>query len=77
MFGVPGSVGANRALPGWDHGRPGRRLTVALTWSALDWVSRLTSINPTPTRTANVYAATNQGHIDDILDGWDQIRATR
>ena len=50
-------------------------ITVALTWSALDWGSRLNSLDPTLTRDQNVYATTNQGHIDDILDGWDQVRA--
>lgn len=50
-------------------------VTVALTWSALDWGSRLASLDPTQTRAENVYATTNQGHIDDILDGWDQVRA--
>jgi O-antigen ligase len=50
-------------------------VTVAATWSALDWGSRLASLDPTQTRAENVYATTNQGHIDDILDGWDQVRA--
>jgi hypothetical protein len=50
-------------------------LTVALTWSALDWGGRFASLDPTQTGAQNVYATTNQGHIDDILDGWDQVRA--
>lgn len=50
-------------------------VTIALTWSALDWGGRFASLDPTQTRADNVYATTNQGHIDDILDGWDQVRA--
>lgn len=50
-------------------------VTVALTWSALDWGARFASLDPTQTRADNVYATTNQGHINDILDGWDEVRA--
>ena len=50
-------------------------VTVALTWSSLDWGARLTSLDPTLTRAQNVYATTNQGHINDILDGMDEVRA--
>ena len=53
----------------------GGLITIALTWSALDWGGRFASLDPTQTRADNVYATTNQGHIDDILDGWDQVRA--
>lgn len=49
-------------------------ITVALTWSSLDWSGRLNSLDPTLTREQNVYATTNQGHINDILDGWDEVR---
>lgn len=50
-------------------------LTVGLTWSSLDWGSRLASLDPTQTRSDNIYATTNQGHINDILDGFDQVKA--
>jgi hypothetical protein len=48
---------------------------VALTWSSLNWTARLASVNPTQTRAQNVLATTNQGHINDILDGIDEVRA--
>ena len=50
-------------------------VTIALTWSRSTGAERLASLDPTQTRAENVYATTNQGHIDDILDGWDQVRA--
>jgi O-antigen ligase len=50
-------------------------VTVGLTWSSLDWGGRLASIDPSLTRAQNVYATTNQGHINDILDGLDEVRA--
>jgi hypothetical protein len=50
-------------------------LTIGLTWSSLDWGSRLASLDPTQTRADNIYATTNQGHINDILDGFDQVKA--
>jgi hypothetical protein len=36
-------------------------ITIALTWSALDWGGRFASLDPTQTRSQNVYATTNQG----------------
>ena len=50
-------------------------LTIALTWSSLDWGGRFASLDPTQTRAENVYATTNQGHINDILDGFDEAKA--
>ncbi len=50
-------------------------LTIALTWSSLDWGGRFASLDPTQTRAENVYATTNQGHINDILDGFDEVKA--
>ena len=50
-------------------------ITVGLTWSSLDWGGRLASLDPTQTRADNVYATTNQGHINDILDGFDEVKA--
>ena len=50
-------------------------LTIALTWSSLDWGGRFASLDPTQTRADNIYATTNQGHINDILDGFDEVKA--
>ena len=50
-------------------------LTIALTWSSLDWGGRFASLDPTQTRAENIYATTNQGHINDILDGFDEVKA--
>lgn len=50
-------------------------IAIALTWSSLNWSARLASVNPTQTRSQNVLATTNQGHINDILDGLDQVKA--
>jgi hypothetical protein len=50
-------------------------VAVGLTWSSLNWSERLASVNPTATRSQNVLATTNQGHINDILDGLDQVKA--
>ena len=50
-------------------------IAVGLTWSSLDWAGRLSSLNPTETRSQNVLATTNAGHLNDILDGLDQVRA--
>ena len=62
---------SSRSSASWprrDHDRPD--LVVARLGRAAD--------QPRPDRdqaATNVYAATNQGHINEILDGWDQIRA--
>jgi O-antigen ligase len=50
-------------------------VAVGLTWSSLDWGGRISSLNPTETRAQNIYATTNEGHINDILDGLDEARA--
>jgi O-antigen ligase len=50
-------------------------VAIGLTWSSLNWSARLASVNPTQTRAQNVLATTNQGHINDILDGLDQVKA--
>jgi hypothetical protein len=50
-------------------------VAVAVTWSTLQWSERFASLNPLTTKSQNALAATNQSHIDDILDGVDQIQA--
>jgi O-antigen ligase len=50
-------------------------IAIALTWSQLHWSERLASVNPWTTKQENSYSRTNQGHMDDILDGLDQVRA--
>jgi O-antigen ligase len=48
---------------------------VLLTWSSLQWSERLASLDPRTTSQTNALAATNTGHLNDILDGLDQVRA--
>ena len=50
-------------------------LAIVLTWSSLQWGERFASLDPTASRSTNALAATNQGHLDDIRDGLDQVRA--
>ncbi len=50
-------------------------VAIALTWSTLHWSERFASLNPLVTKSQNALAATNQSHINDILDGLDQIQA--
>jgi O-antigen ligase len=50
-------------------------VAIAISPSSLNFSERLASFNPSDTKSTNALAATNQDHINDILDGVDQIRA--
>jgi O-antigen ligase len=49
-------------------------LAVALTWESAQWEQRIDSLDPRVTKTENELAATNEGHLDDIRDGIDQVQ---
>lgn len=48
-------------------------LAIAVSWNQLQWSERFASLDPWASKQDNALAATNQSHIDDILDGWDQV----
>jgi hypothetical protein len=50
-------------------------VAVTLTWSSLQWEERFASLDPRTTKAENALAATNQGHLDEIRDGIDQVQA--
>ena len=49
-------------------------VAVAMTWSQLHWSERFASLDPWQTKVENKYATTNQGHLDEIRDGLDQVQ---
>lgn len=50
-------------------------IAITLLGSTLDWGARVASLNPWANKQTNALAATNQGHLNEVLDGMDQIRA--
>lgn len=50
-------------------------VVIALTSSTLQWGQRLASVNPFANAATNSLAATNSGHLADIQDGLDQVKA--
>ena len=50
-------------------------IAITLLGSTLAWGDRFASLNPWANKQENAAAATNQGHINEVLDGADQIRA--
>jgi len=50
-------------------------IAIVFLGSSLNWADRFASLDPTASKQNNAVAATNAGHIDEIKDGMDQIRA--
>jgi O-antigen ligase len=50
--------------------------TLAATWSSLPWSERFASLDTRKSSATNALAATNEGHVDDIRDGLDVVRAS-
>ncbi len=50
-------------------------IAVVFLGSSLNWSSRFASLDPSVSRSSNIYATTNQGHIDAVRDGLHEIEA--